>query len=69
MPYMQKTKSERLICCDRKCDADEVLTFDPYEDKVLTLDMKKMKSERLICCASKCDVDEVLISDQYEGEV
>ena len=24
MPDMQKTKSERLICYARKCDADEI---------------------------------------------
>ena len=66
---MKKTKSEHLICCARKCDADEVLTSGPYEGEVLTLDMQKMKSETLICCARKCDVDEVLISDQYDGEV
>ena len=31
---MQKTKLERLIWCASKCDADEVLTFDPYEGEV-----------------------------------
>ena len=28
-----KAKSERLICFARKCDTDEVLTFDPNEDE------------------------------------
>ena len=49
MPDMQKTKSERLICFARKCDTDEVLTFNPNEDEAWTPDMQKTKSERLIC--------------------
>ena len=31
---LQKTKSKRLTCCARKCDADEVLTSDPYKGEV-----------------------------------